>query len=123
MKIILLMDTATVGHWAFIIGVILAVLAAFVNIPSVLTILFVLGLIVGFLNVTEKESTPFLIAVIALLVMGIGLSQLGNLGVAPLAGTVEVILGNFLSFVSAAALVVAVKQLLVTGTQGQGKGL
>lgn len=117
------MDTATVGHWAFIIGVILAVLAAFVNIPSVLTILFVLGLIVGFLNVTEKESTPFLIAVIALLVMGIGLSQLGNLGVAPLAGTVEVILGNFLSFVSAAALVVAVKQLLVTGTQGQGKGL
>lgn len=109
------MDMATVGHWAFIIGIVLAVLAGFVSIPSVLLILFILGLIVGFLNVTEAESTPFLVAVTALLVMGVGLSMLGNL-----ASTVEAILQNFISFVSAAALVVALKQVIAVGQGGTG---
>ncbi len=114
------MNTGTLGHWAFIVGVVLAVLAAFVSIPSALTILFVLGLIVGFLNVTEEESTSFLVAVTALLVMGIGLSQLGNLGIGTVAGEVEEILGNFLSFASAAALVVALKQLISAGQNSSG---
>jgi len=101
------MDVTTVGHWALIIGIILAVLAGFANIPNLAVILFILGLIVGFLNVKERESSPFLIAVIALMVIGVAGLQLGGL-----TDTVRIILTNFLSFVSAAGLVVALKQVL-----------
>ena len=95
------------GHWALIIGIIIAVLAGFATIPYLTIILMVLGLIVGFLNINEKESTPFLVAVIALLVIGVAGLQLGRL--TPL---VVGILNNFLAFVGAAGLIVALKQVL-----------
>ena len=102
------MQLTLIGRWALIIGIILAVLAGFTEkIPSLAVILFVLGLIVGFLNVKERESTPFLVAVIALLVIGVSGLQFGKLN-----DTVVSILTNFLAFVSAAALVVALKQVL-----------
>ncbi len=102
------MNSTLVGRWALIIGIILAVLAGFTKIPALPVILFVLGLIIGFLNVKEKESSAFLIAVIALLVIGLSGLQLGSL--TPI---VVSILENFLALVSAAALVVALKQVLV----------
>lgn len=102
------MNSTLVGRWALIIGIILAVLAGFTKIPALPVILFVLGLIIGFLNVKEKESSAFLIAVIALLVIGLSGLQLGSL--TPIAVS---ILENFLALVSAAALVVALKQVLV----------
>ena len=102
-----------IGHWSFIGGLVLAVLAAFVKMPYLASILFVLGLVVGFLNVKEKESTPFLISVIALLVIGVAGLQLGQLTPA-----VSGILLNFIAFVSAAGLVVAIKQALVIGPTG-----
>ena len=52
------MELVRIGHWALIIGMILAVLAGFTAVPALPVILFVLGLIVGFLNIKEKESTP-----------------------------------------------------------------
>lgn len=99
------MDKTLIGHWAFIIGMILAVLAGFIGIPHLAVILAVLGLIVGFLNVGEKESIPFLISVIALMIIGLAGLQLGE--------RVAVIMQSFLAFVSAAALVVAIKQILI----------
>lgn len=100
-------NLTTIGRWAFLGGLILAVLAGFVEIPNLLLFLFVLGLIVGFLNVTEKESTPFLIAVIALLLIGVSSLQLGQL-----TGIAASILNNFIAFVAAAGLIVALKQIL-----------
>lgn len=103
------MDLAFLGQWAFIIGIILAVLAGFAQIPSLPVILFILGLIVGFLNVGGKESTPFLVAVIALIVIGVaGLQMAGWTAI------FASILNNFLAFVAAAGLVVAIKQILST---------
>jgi uncharacterized membrane protein YccC len=99
------MNLTFLGHWAFLIGIILAVLAGFTAIPSLPIILFILGLIVGFLNVTEKESTPFLVAMIALLMVGVAGLQFGGEVLAS-------ILNNFIAFVSAAGLVVALKQVL-----------
>jgi len=101
------MDLVKIGHWALIIGIILAVLAGFTAIPALPVILFVLGLIVGFLNIKEKESTPFLVAVIALLLIGVAGLQLGKL-----TPVVVSILNNFIAFVAAAGLVVALKQVL-----------
>lgn len=101
-------DLKIIGYWAFIGGLIVAVLAGFVEVPALPLVLFVLGLIVGFLNITEKESTPFLVAVIALLLVGVSGLQLGKLT----AITVP-ILENFIAFVAAAGLVVAIKQVIV----------
>lgn len=101
------MKSTLVGRWAVVVGIILAVLAGFAEVPRLAIILFVLGLIVGFLNIKEKETTSFLVAVIALLMIGVAGLQLGTV-----TGTVALILENFLAFVSAAALVVALKQIL-----------
>ena len=101
------MDLVKIGHWALIIGIVLAVIAGFTAIPALPVVLFVLGLIVGFLNIKEKESTPFLVAVIALLLIGVAGLQLGRL--TPI---VVSILNNFIAFLAAAGLVVALKQVL-----------
>jgi len=100
-------DLTTIGHWALIVGIGLAIIAGFAVIPALPVILFVLGLIVGFLNIKEKESTPFLVAVIALLLIGVAGLQLGQL-----TPVVVSILNNFIAFVAAAGLVVALKQIL-----------
>lgn len=104
------MNLTKIGHWAFILGIIIAILAGFSEIYYLPTILFVLGLIVGFLNITEKESTPFLVAVIALLLTGTAGFQLGF--ITPLFSR---ILSNFLAFISATALLVALKQVVTKG--------
>jgi len=102
-----------IGHWSFIGGLVLAALAAFIQVPYLASILFFLGLVVGFLNIKEKENSAFLIAVIALLVIGVAVLQNAQLGqVAPL---IKAILNNFTMFVAAAGLVVAIKQVLVVG--------
>ena len=62
-----------IGAWAFLIGVILAIIiglsTTLISIPVLTTysaqiyaILVILGLIVGFLNVTGKDSQTFLLA-------------------------------------------------------------
>lgn len=97
-----------VGRWSFVIGLLIAVLVGLsVEIPGVAGVLFLLGILVGFLNVGERESSSFLISVIALLGVGVAGLQLGIL--TPIISNV---LAQFVSFVSAAALVVALKQIL-----------
>ncbi len=99
------MNETILGHWALIIGIILAVIAGFTAIPFLPVVLFILGLIVGLLNIKEKESTPFLVAVIALLLIGVAGLQIGGTVVAS-------ILNNFIAFMAAAGLIVALKQVL-----------
>ena len=109
------MELDIIGKWAFIVGLVVAVLAAFVTTVStttILLILFILGLIVGFLNIDKKNTTEFLVAVIALLAVG----SLGALAVGQIAqavGYLEAILGNFIVFVAASALVVSIKAIIV----------
>ena len=107
------MNNLKIGHWAFIVGLILAVISPFVNIPFTATILFILGLIVGFLNIQERESTGFLVAVIALLAVGVSGLQLGALTAA-----VAAILEGLIALVSPAALIVGIKQVLAIGRAG-----
>ena len=47
---------SNIGKYAFLGGVVLAIVMAFVSIPSGALILAVLGLVVGFLNITSSES-------------------------------------------------------------------
>ncbi|MFH1256447.1 MAG: hypothetical protein V1494_04080 [Candidatus Diapherotrites archaeon] len=106
-----------IGAYAFIAGVILAIIigifsssvAAYAGIIGL--ILVILGLIVGFANIKDKETTAFLIAAIALMLVGAAnLSSLdtvlNGLGTA-LAGIVLAI--QF--FVAPAALIIALKSI------------
>lgn len=56
-----------IGGWAFLIGLVLAVVIAIFGVDQAwaIYVLAVLGLIVGFLNVTDKEMVKFLVAAIA----------------------------------------------------------
>lgn len=99
------------GHYAFLVGVLLAVVAALVPALQTATwvpwTLIVLGLIVGFINITAKETTEFLVATIALMAVGTG-----GLSAVPTAGAiVTAILKNLVAFVAPAALVVALKAI------------
>jgi len=59
-----------VGSWAFIIGIIIAIIAGFAPLNAVVTgILVFLGLLVGFLNITAKESNTFLFTALVLVVV------------------------------------------------------
>src|SRR3989344_4455305 len=59
-----------IGGWAFIIGVIIAILVGLLgSVTSWLWVLVVIGLIVGFLNVSGKESSNFLLAAVSLVIV------------------------------------------------------
>ena len=70
--------TNLIGSWAFLIGVILSIIVGFVGSrvlsPTILTILVVLGLIVGLLNITRAEAGSFLISGAVLVIV----SSLGS---------------------------------------------
>lgn len=103
------------GKWSFIGGLIIAVLASFIQgYPGVMALLlFLLGLAVGFLNVSEKDSQKFLLGAIAILVGGVAtlntVTVLGNVS-----SMLVSVMTNFVAFVGAATLVVAVKVIFET---------
>ena len=100
------LDLIKIGRFAFLVGILLSILPVFIPINSLSIVLYFLGLIIGILHVTDEESTLFLIALIALLVIGISNIQLGSF-----TSTVIIILNNFIALLSAAGLVVALKQI------------
>lgn len=100
-------DLDIVGKWAAIIGLLLVVLGDFIGIPFTATILVILGLIVGFLNITKKEVSRLLVA-------GIGLLLVGTAGVEllPFVGVYIIgMLKNLVALVAPAILVVGVKEV------------
>ena len=109
------MKSKGLGKWAFLIGIVIAVLASFLTAGATYIpfALLVLGLIVGFLNIADKDSTKFLIALIALMMLGIGsINALSVLNWGSVQVYLEGILGNFITFVGAAGLVVALKTVV-----------
>ncbi len=107
-------NVAMIGKWAFIIGIILALVAAV--IPSIANyaytplIIVLLGLIVGFLNIVKKDVTTLLLGIIALTIVGGA-----TVAVIPGVNTyLETMLENFVAFVGAAAFIVALKAIFQT---------
>lgn len=108
-------NLALVGRWVFIIGLLVAIIAAFTDLYTnqIILALFILGLIVGLLNISERDSTTFLIAII-----GLGVSAGSVVAISLINGQISQyingILGNLISFISAAALVVSLKLVYQT---------
>ena len=104
----------TAGHWLFLGGALVAVVSGlfqnrFLDTSSIMGILLFLGLLVGILNITLKETTEFLIAAIALILAGAV-----NVGAVPVVGdTLRVILGNIVVFVVPASVIVALRAIWV----------
>ena len=72
-------------------------------------LLVVLGLVVGFLNISEKETTPFLVAAAALLITNTAGDALNKI---PVVGdSVAGIVSQISVFVAPAAIVVALKAI------------
>ena len=106
-----------IGDMAFLIGVIIALIAGIAAVGIGLgneavgvigIVLVILGLIVGFLNVKEKETVPFLTAAIALMVTSVvGWTYLNPL--ASIGNYIQAILSFIGVFVAPAAVIVALK--------------
>ena len=107
-----------IGGWAFIVGAIIAIVAgalvgagqtgvlgtAAVWIPLVLV---VLGIIVGFLNIKDKEIDKFLIASLSLLALS---ASAGGMSIIPVVGIyLAAIVQQISVFIAPAALIGAVK--------------
>jgi hypothetical protein len=105
------------GHWAFLIGVLVAIVGGFLmNVlgeTAVFSALFALGVVVGLLNITLRETTDFLVATIALIMAGVV-----NLRLIPYVGVIlQTILNNILVFVVPAAVIVALRAVWVLASR------
>jgi len=106
----------TVGYFSFLLGVLIAIIAGLVYAAGALDsaaqgtvalVLVILGLVVGLLNLLDKETSSFLIAVIALAVVGAGA---GGIALIPYIGVPLAAIINYIgTFVFPAAVVVALK--------------
>jgi hypothetical protein len=104
------MNRKTVGKYAFVIGLVIAVLAGLFFQPTwAIWILAILGLIVGLLNISAEETQGFLLASIALTLSATALNSI------PIVGTaLSYVLPFVVAFVAGAMIVVALKVLLAT---------
>ena len=95
------------GKWAFIVGFVICVVAGLLLVqPWMFWVLAVLGLIVGFMNITGEETKTFLLAAIGLMLSASSVMAIPVIGVA-----VTDVVANVVAFISAAVLVVALKSL------------
>ena len=110
-----------IGNYSFIIGVILALILGLIP-SSVLgtaqawlaSLLVVLGLAVGLLNVTGKETKEFLlVAVVLVITAGVGTGAGAVLsGTILIGGYLSGVFVQLLAFIVPATVVVALKDIL-----------
>ena len=114
----------TIGSYAFLIGILIAVIVGTImgGMPAVfsgasgiiLLALIILGLVVGFYIKGEHKS-DFLIAVIAIAMVGsITVQQVGEL-IPQIAPMVTIVFQNIVAFSAPAALIVGLRQILSFG--------
>ena len=108
-----------IGNYSFIVGVILAVVLGLFSKqigqaqPWLWSLLIVLGLVVGFLNVSGKETKEFLLVTVALVVVvALGKSQVESWKDIVYIGQYLLdVFNSILAFVVPASVVVALKEV------------
>src|SRR4030066_152231 len=113
-----------IGFWAFILGLVIAVVVGILAalgivgaaiLPAIIIVLIILGLIVGFLNITAKEILLFLVATIALIVVGGVFAPLSAFSIGAM---LDAILALVATLMAPAAIVAAIKALWAVGKHG-----
>lgn len=98
-----------IGGWAFLIGVIIAVIIGIIGTPSstMLTILIVIGILVGLFNIADKEVSSFLMSGVVLVIVGtLGGNAFGSLTI------MTQILSALMAIFVPATIIVAIKNVL-----------
>lgn len=102
------------GAVIFISGIILALIAGivstFIGSTITTTILIILGLFVGFLNVAKNEVKDYLLAAVSLVIVtSLGGNMLGNVSL--IGFYLESVLIAMMTFVVPATIIVALKEI------------
>jgi len=99
-----------VGKISFIGGVIVSIIAGFITSQWIFAALTILGMVVGLLNISAKEVQLFLLAAVSLVIISaLGADQIVKI---PMIGiTLERMYIALLTFVSPAAIIVALKSI------------
>ena len=101
-----------IGSWSFIIGFIIATFSGFFKLtPQLISVLIVLGIIVGLLNVTGDEAMTFLLASVSIVII----SSLGSpafSGISVVGTTLQRMLNNLVIFIIPASMIVALRAIL-----------
>lgn len=113
-----------IGFWAFILGLVIAVVVGIMAalgmaagiMTAIIIVLIILGLIIGFLNITAKEILLFLVATIALIVVGAVFAPLKTLAIGNI---LDSILALIATLMAPAAIVAAIKALWAVGKPGE----
>ena len=108
-----------IGHYSFIIGVIIAVVLGLASSALgasaaawLTSLLVVLGLIVGYLNVTGKETKEFMMVATVLIIAAFAGGASSTLGGVQYVGLyLSGIFDQILAFVVPAAVVVGLKEI------------
>ena len=114
-KEVISMKSHVLGSWSFLVGLILAILLGLgftgTYQTQVLWAVFLLGIVVGLLNITAKEVTPFLVSgAVLVLVSSLGV-QVGVFdAVAPIVANV---LRGILTLFVPATIIVALRSVFV----------
>ncbi|MEK6859329.1 MAG: hypothetical protein AABX54_00800 [Nanoarchaeota archaeon] len=109
-----------IGAWIFLLGVVLAVISGIFTVSNsiVFALLVLVGILVGFLNVTGKESSKFLLAGAVLVIVSYmgqsAISAFSTITIGPLTiGTMITGILNALLILSVpAVIIVALKSIV-----------
>jgi hypothetical protein len=101
-----------VGPAAFYIGLAIVIITMFIS-PSgwLYVVLGILGVIVGLLNITSKESGPFLFATIAFIVAALGMQTLITANNVDVPKELTRLAANITVLVGAAAVIIALRAI------------
>lgn len=100
-------SSAKLGVWAFIVGLIIAIIAAFFGMNNTwVIVLGILGIIVGLLNITNREVMLYLLASITLMISAGSLNAVVGKVV-----YFSVFLGYVIAFVAPGAAIVSLRAL------------
>jgi hypothetical protein len=107
-----------IGFIAFALGLLTAIAGSIIAPRSteVILILVGLGIVVGIINVTKKETITFMVATIALVVVGDVLDPIKH---TELGSLFDNMLSLIATFMAPAAIIAAIKALVSVGFPGE----
>jgi len=101
-----------IGSWSFIFGFVIAIISGlFTLTPQVVSVLIMLGVIVGLLNIKGREAMTFLLASTCLVII----SSLGSpafSGIPTVGDYLQRMLNNLVIFTIPAAMIVALRAIV-----------
>lgn len=106
------MKIQEIGSYAFIAGVAIAIIASIITLDAALVTgaLVAIGVIVGLINVTEKETRDFLLAAVSVVIVSYFAGT--GFGAIPMIGEMlRNITVGIMTFVTPAVIIVALKQI------------